>query len=455
MGIMVVISTQRHAGGISHEVCSWSRSMKILLQGELEFMVLPDLLQWVDSSRKSCCIDTNVRDGERKFYFSNGKLIYASSMKQGERLAEFLVSSGCLSHEKAVQALEKSRIMNKNFTTYLVEDAGLFSIEELTEKVSRLVEDILTRIISHKSGTFAVTDSIPESILKGPIRLDTTYLIFETLRKFDELSRKMGKKDESVELIKQRLFKEDFQLPPLPDIIARVQSVISNEKSTFQDLARVIMADQVLTARILNIANSAFYGNTAKIDSLPVAIARLGMKEITNIVTAIKFKEIKFPGGYRQQVENVLDEALQTAFLAGRLASSCREDPEKAFVGGLLHDMGKTVILFLASDIDIEDSVLNLLLNDRHAELGALIARKWKFPIHIQNIILHHHTYSSAGELMKIVALVQLADSVVQFRGEKDPDSDLLQYLGISRELVLDGYRKAIDAFNQVRSFKA
>jgi putative nucleotidyltransferase with HDIG domain len=143
---------------------------------------------------------------------------------------------------------------------------------------------------------------------------------------------------------------------------------------------------------------------------------------------------------------------LRTAFVANGLARHCRLDPEEAFLGGLLLDLGKTVILSVAKDFDVEQEILDDLLTTRHAELGALIAKKWNYPESIQSLIRYHHNKNFGGMVNKTHALIQLADQVVFAGGENGVDTGLLDALSLSSETVAEVYQAAAESFNQVKS---
>jgi putative nucleotidyltransferase with HDIG domain len=143
---------------------------------------------------------------------------------------------------------------------------------------------------------------------------------------------------------------------------------------------------------------------------------------------------------------------LKTAFLASGLARHLRVDPEEAFLGGLLLDLGKTVILSVAKDFEIQESLLDELLVARHSEIGAMIAKKWNYPESIQNLIRYHHKRNFGGIVNKMIALLQVADLAVQDASGKVADPELLESLDLSGETVMEKYSRAMDTFHQIKS---
>lgn len=235
-------------------------------------------------------------------------------------------------------------------------------------------------------------------------------------------------------------------------MIMQLISLMEDEKTTFQDMAKLIMTDQVLISRILKVANSAYYAVSGQVDSIHYAIVRLGMREVVNIVTGIQVLSLQNRDVPQEKLQAILDGALKTAFLASGLARHVRVDPDEAFLGGLLLDLGQTVILSVAKDFAIRDALLDELLASRHAEIGAMIAKKWNYPESIQNLIRYHHHRNFGGIVNRTISLLQVADQAVQAPSGKEIAPELLDTLGITGETVTDVYVMAMDSFNQIKS---
>lgn len=426
--------------------------MAVLFQAELNFMPLHDILQWIDMNRLSCSVAI-AHDGEddMTFFMESGRIIYATSPKPGKRLGEFLIRSGALTGPQTFGALNDSRKAGVSFTRYLV-DQNLISSQELTTVFAQLVEALLIDVFSSKTGSVSVTSPLPDSVLAGPIQLETGRAIFDAVRVLDERERDSRKRDEAIEAISHRLYHEDFQLPVMPGVMTQLVGLLTDEKSTFHDMAKLIMTDQVLISSILKIANSSFYGGSGQVDSLQFAIVRLGMREIVNIVTAIQISSLKSKDVPQEQLQAILDSSLKVAFMASGLARECRLDSEEAFLGGLLLDLGKTVILSVAKDYKIQQALLDDLLNTRHAEIGAMIAQKWNYPESIQKLIRYHHNRGFGGITNKMIDLIQIADQTIQTSAEGELDAEQMTSLTLSYETVLDVYSKAMDTFEQIKS---
>jgi putative nucleotidyltransferase with HDIG domain len=426
--------------------------MAVLFQAELVFMPLHDILQWIDMNRMSCVV-TIQHDGEEEmaFFMESGRIIYATSPRPGRRLGEFLIRSGALTGPQSFSALNESRKAGVSFTRYLVEH-DMITSQDLTTVFAQLVETLLIDVFSNKSGSVQVTSPLPEAVVEGPIQIETGRAIFDAVRVMDERERDTRKRDEAIEAVSHRLYNENFQLPVMPGVMTQLVALLADEKSSFHDMAKLIMTDQVLISNILKIANSSFYGGSGQVDSLQFAIVRLGMREIVNIVTAIQICSLKSKDVPQEQMQAILDYSLKVAFVASGLARECHLDSEEAFLGGLLLDLGKTVILSVAKDYRIDQALLEELLTARHAEIGAMIAQKWNYPETIQKLIRYHHNHGFGGISNKMIDLFQIADQVVLTNADAELDADQMISLTLSYETVLDAYSKAMDTFEQIKS---
>lgn len=426
--------------------------MGVLFQVELSFMPIQDILQWIDMNRLTCVVAiSRESDSGINFYLEKGKLVLAGSQKKGLQFGQFLAASGELSEVQVFQALTESKGKGMSLTRHLVE-TSLVSSDVLTEIMSDLVEKLLLDLLSNNAGSVTITTPLPEILAQGPIALETGRVLFNAVRIYDEQNRDSQQRDEAIEAINKRLYNEDFQLPVLPGMLMQLISLMEDETTTVQEMVKLIMTDQVLISRILKVANSAFYSASGQVDSIHYAIVRLGMREVLNIVTGIQVLSMQNRDIPREKFQAILDGALKTAFLASGLARQLREDPEEAFLGGLLLDLGKTVILSVAKDFEIDESLFDELMHSRHAEIGAMIAKKWNYPESIQNLIRYHHNRNFGDIVNKMIALLQVADQAVRSPSGKEIDPELLGSLDLALETVMEVHSKAMDSFNQIKS---
>jgi len=223
----------------------------------------------------------------------------------------------------------------------------------------------------------------------------------------------------------QKIIEKIDDLPTLPRTVLKITELVNDPKSSAKDLARVITDDQVLTARLLKLVNSSFYGFPQRISTVTGAIVLLGFDAIRNLLLTTSVFDL-FANRNRkkkQDQERFWDHSLGCAVGAKVIGNYLRHDKiEELFVSGLLHDIGKIVeMLYLPGEfgkvvavIDKEDILMttaeNKVLGYNHAEIGKLLAEKWNLPVKLVQVIAHHHQPNNAGGFAMEAAIVHLAD---------------------------------------------
>jgi putative nucleotidyltransferase with HDIG domain len=223
----------------------------------------------------------------------------------------------------------------------------------------------------------------------------------------------------------QQLMVRVDDLPTLPETFLRITQIVNNPRASAKDLAAVIGDDQVLTARLLRLVNSSFYGFPQKVSTVTGAIVLLGFDAIRSLLLSSSVFEI-FPGKRRKnqhELAALWDHALGCAVAAKVIGGRLRYDNiEELFVGGLLHDIGKIVeMVYLPGDFNkvrnlVKEKDLLILEAERevlgvsHAEVGTLLASQWRLPQKLVKVIETHHSPEEAANFGKEASVVHLAD---------------------------------------------
>ncbi len=251
-------------------------------------------------------------------------------------------------------------------------------------------------------------------------------------------------------------------LPVMPQIWLRVCKITEDHRASAHDVAEVILKDQAMTARVLKAANSAHYaGYHQKITTITNAIVLLGFKEVRNIVLGYAAFNMlsRLKKNPHFDFRNFWIHSLATAVGAMMLAESIEyELPEEAFVGGLLHDVGKLLAAYLLpreyqNFIKSADDDVNLLSLERkvfgatHQEIGEWASKRWSFPEVLVHAIARHHRLGLKEKEKSphlLIDIVAVADSMAKiiFRTTSEkrrPDVKAVNrqaqlLLGLSRE---------------------
>lgn len=210
------------------------------------------------------------------------------------------------------------------------------------------------------------------------------------------------------------------ELPALPENLIKLNQLLDNENSTAEDIAKIISTDQALAAKVLKIANSAFYGRTSQVVKIGEAVVIIGLTNIKNIIFSIFLEQ--FYGQKNDNSELLTDlwkHSLSTALMASKIMERINpENKETAYTAGLLHDIGELILIKnereiyqnLLEEIKTEETLPRIVIEESmigfsHADLGAALARKWNLPRQIRNGIFFHHRIEDS-ELENIIALV-------------------------------------------------
>jgi putative nucleotidyltransferase with HDIG domain len=218
--------------------------------------------------------------------------------------------------------------------------------------------------------------------------------------------------------LQERVSTDAIDVPMLPDVVWQVMNLTSSEHADARQLAELIQHDQALASHMLRVANSPAYKPRTPIVSLQQAISRLGLKQLAEIAFAISVQSRVFEApGYEQEIRRLWQHAIATAVFASEIARLRRSNVEGAFLCGLLHDIGKPIILQLLVDFEqhqhtlLVPTVVAALMETYHAQVGGLLAAQWSLPPNVQESILYHHDYTRAptcGDAVRITCFADL-----------------------------------------------
>lgn len=210
-----------------------------------------------------------------------------------------------------------------------------------------------------------------------------------------------------------------IDLPPLPATVAEVLSSCQTETIDAARLSAIIHRDPALAASILRIANSAAYVGQMQCRVLQQAISRLGLRVVSEVAMAVAVRSRLFVNPRCAELLAWLwQHSVLTGYFAKEIARMRRRNVEIAFVCGLLHDVGKAVLLngidrvlgVAAAEPDAGE--LATAIREQHMAAGSLLAAEWKLPDPIAEAIAGHHDVTLSSRFPDLACMVRLADRI-------------------------------------------
>ncbi len=249
------------------------------------------------------------------------------------------------------------------------------------------------------------------------------------------------------------------EIATLPEVTVKIIEIVEDARSTARDLHDVIKHDPALSAKVLKVVNSAFYGLPGQIASVDRAIILLGLSAVKNIAIAASIARL-FKGGRISEefTANDLWRHSLSVGVACRLIAKKTHypvQPDELFVAGLIHDMGilverqafpekltQVINTYSAQGgnfLTIEES----LIGANHQQFGGGLTTRWKFPRHLRAACgFHHNPEALSAELQKLGNVVKTADVLCcqekfgfyQTHESGEITDAILEDIGITRE---------------------
>ncbi|MCW8956861.1 MAG: HDOD domain-containing protein [Gammaproteobacteria bacterium] len=204
-------------------------------------------------------------------------------------------------------------------------------------------------------------------------------------------------------------------LPTLPEVALKIRDAIESENNSAQQISDMLSQDASLSARLIQVANSPLYRSRNPIEDLQMAITRLGIKMVRDLVVSLAMKQIY------QATSDVLDEhfrnawntSVEVAAISRMLATTVGINPEQALLAGLIHNIGSLPIVVLAEDDDelFQDSVaLGNMIWELQGKVGEMILSSWNFPESMTEVVkqCYNFNYDHGGNAT-LVDIVQVA----------------------------------------------
>jgi predicted Zn finger-like uncharacterized protein len=233
---------------------------------------------------------------------------------------------------------------------------------------------------------------------------------------------------QTAEELKKRILSNLSGLPPMPQIVFKAHEIMEDPNSGTKKVAELIETDQAIAAKVLKMANSAYYGMSGNVSSIQQAAVVLGDKALGELITLAGTSSLLGNKlyGYAMDSGELWRHSMMVAFGSKIIAQQRMPQLENdAFSVGLIHDVGKLVLdrpvlnrksLFDEFMADGDKTFLNAenrILGFDHAEIGFDICQQWQIPDTLAKAIRYHHRPSAASD-DDLVSIVSMADTIAK-----------------------------------------
>ncbi len=245
--------------------------------------------------------------------------------------------------------------------------------------------------------------------------------VIEDIESQESVTTGKTKPRKIIQEIAERLKQNDFKFPAIPHLASDVKTLSEEPSTSFPTIARRIERDPVVTAQIIAIANTAMYRGARPIVSLEDAITRLGIKETVNFLWVFSNASLYESNHIRFQqiLQQLRTHASATAICARLIGNHLgAHNVEQLFFMGLLHDIGKILVLQILEEIAEqetikEEEVLHIIAS-LHEEFGAMLLTRWQLPKDLQQIAQYHDRLDEAPDLNQNLLIIHLANRLTR-----------------------------------------
>jgi putative nucleotidyltransferase with HDIG domain len=258
--------------------------------------------------------------------------------------------------------------------------------------------------------------------------------------------------------LKKKLFKGLDRLLPMPQVVLKAQTLLTDPNSSFQELANIIETDQEITLNILNLANSAYYSLKNEVCSVRQACVIVGLSVIGEIIMAAGTSKLfgKALEAYDMNPRDLWQHSLAVALGSRKIADATRPAlANEAFLSGLFHDAGKIILdehifsrndafkNFLANGDINHFKVEKDILGFDHSEIGSELCKKWKFPRAVTKAIRYHHTLIPKQD-NELAFILHAADHLTRMDGNSNGagslthliDDEVMAFLALDEDAL-------------------
>jgi len=339
----------------------------------------------------------------------------------------FLLSKGTKLTSKNIRVLKMWGVVEAEIEGLTKHDVEEHVISEIDPATIEAAEKKARKLFAHTDLEFSATYELFRCC---KMRIAEAIKSNDPLENFNFQTLATGNKiqDTAAEEIMPRinpveLVQKDINLSSLPSVFVQINETIQNPTSSATDIANVIGNDVSLSAKLLKIVNSSFYGFPSEVDTLTRAVSILGTRQLSTLAIGINIINTfnNIPDSLID-MKSFWEHSIACGTLSRIIASyKGIQNTERLFLAGLIHDIGR-LVLYNYAPINARNALWKARRDNRlllelehetmnfdHTELGALLLSEWGLPKSLENSVKHHHSPSNSQDPLE-PAIVHLAN---------------------------------------------
>jgi len=267
----------------------------------------------------------------------------------------------------------------------------------------------------------------------------------------------------------QRIIKDVGSIPTLPGVISKLSALAASGKSSSHEMAQVVSSDQVLSAKVLRLVNSPFYGFSGRVSTITNALILLGINVVKSLALSSTIFEIM-----EKNIVGLWEHSLGAGVAANIIANKLNlQECEEISTAALLHDIGKVIIkirleedydrllnLVKQKDISMREAEQELVDTD-HAQIGEWLADAWYLPDKLKEPIACHHQVEKSATHLVVTSVVHIANILIKATGFGFGGDDLVpmihptawEKLGINETQLKEIIAELEDKLGELKNF--
>lgn len=239
-------------------------------------------------------------------------------------------------------------------------------------------------------------------------------------------------------------YQDEFNLPSMPEVALKINQAIQDENIDLHRITEIVQTDPMISARAVQVANSAMYANNQPVQTIKGAVQRIGLRAMRTIVMSVALRNLYTPKSplIKKRMQVYYQHSLRVGVICHVLAKSIEGlDPEQAFLAGLIHDIGIVPLLIRADthdEIKNNAELLDKIIHGLKTKVGAMLLNQWGFEQELITTAAHAEDWKRDIAKADYCDLVQVSQLQCEMMGGIQLDAPIVEEIPAFERLNFD-----------------